>query len=482
MSVGMGSGTGYPRSYGGTLRTPSYGIAAILDHVDDWAPVTLVLFGSTLAAFFFGFSLVSVREGENRAARVAAGCGAVAAALSLLLGAAPSPIPMLAVLAVAALLIAALAIWSWPVGRSTLGGGRPSRIVDERDTMFARARLRPGTQEYDTYYAMRPENRAGDDRTRALPGLLSNEAELADPVVFAAADANFAICHTLRTMAEGEPVALRLELSPEEWTRRVTSLTSYLGAVDVGICRLRPEHVYSNIGRGTGTWGAPVELDHQWAIAFTVEMDHGAISRAPGAPVVLESARQYVELSRIAVEVADTIRRWGWPARAHTDGNYRVIAPLVARDAGLGEIGRMGLLMTPQLGPRVRIGAVTTDLPLEIAPPDDDLSVLDFCTICSKCADNCPVGAIPHGDRGPIDGGLRWAIDSETCFRYWNVVGTDCAMCMRVCPYSHPDNAVHGLVRWAIRRSGGARRAMLKADDLFYGRRPQPRGGRTSRV
>jgi ferredoxin len=95
----------------------------------------------------------------------------------------------------------------------------------------------------------------------------------------------------------------------------------------------------------------------------------------------------------------------------------------VARDAGLGEIGRMGLLMTPQLGPRVRIGAVTTDLPLEITPPEDDLSVLDFCTICSKCADNCPVGAIPHGDREPIDGGLRWAIDSDTCFRYWNALG-----------------------------------------------------------
>ena len=45
------------------------------------------------------------------------------------------------------------------------------------------------------------------------------------------------------------------------------------------------------------------------------------------------------------------IRRLGYPARAHIDGNYRVIAPLVARDAGLGEIGRMGLLMTPRSRP-----------------------------------------------------------------------------------------------------------------------------------
>ncbi len=348
--------------------------------------------------------------------------------------------------------------------------------------MFARARLRPGSPEYEAYYSMRPENRAGDDRTRALPGLLSNDAELADPVVFAAAVACFEVCEGLRPMAEGELGPQPIELSPEEWSRRLKVLAGSLGATDVGICRLRSEHIYSHIGRGTGIWGAPVELDHRWAIAFTVEMDHDAISHAPGAPVVLESARQYVELSQIGVEVADVIRRCGWPARAHTDGNYRVIAPLVARDAGLGEIGRMGLLMTPRLGPRVRIGVVTTDLPLEVDPPGDDPSVLDFCSICKKCAVNCPVGAIPRGDREPIDGGLRWKIDSDTCFRYWNVAGTDCAVCMRMCPYSHPDNGAHNVVRWAIRQSGGARRVLLEADDLFYGRRPRPKGSQRSKV
>jgi reductive dehalogenase len=196
------------------------------------------------------------------------------------------------------------------------------------------------------------------------------------------------------------------------------------------------------------------------------------ISQAPNAPVVLESARRYVVLSRIGVEVAEIIRSLGYEARAHTDGNYRVIAPLVAREAGLGEIGRMGLLMTPRLGPRVRIGVVTTDLPLTPNHPGDDPSVLDFCAICKKCATNCPVGAIPVGDREPVGDGLRWKIDDETCFRYWNIVGTDCAVCMRVCPYSHPDNAAHNLVRWVIRRSGGVRRVMLWADDLFYGRKP----------
>ncbi len=152
-------------------------------------------------------------------------------------------------------------------------------------------------------------------------------------------------------------------------TEFVKSLTRYFGALDIGITELKPEHVYSHIGRGPGEWGAPLEVEHKYAIAFTVEMDYEIMGTAPEAPVVMESARQYVEAGRVAVQLAQTIRSWGYPARAHMDGNYRVICPLVARDAGLGEIGRMGLLMTPRLGPRVRIAVVTTDL--EMVPDVD---------------------------------------------------------------------------------------------------------------
>jgi reductive dehalogenase len=259
----------------------------------------------------------------------------------------------------------------------------------------------------------------------------------------------------------------------------VKRLALYHGAVDVGVTELRPYHIYTHVGRGSGNWGDPIDLDHRWAVAFTVEMEHAVMRSAPEAPVVAESARQYVASAAIAILVANALRRMGFPARAHIDGNYRVIAPLVARDAGLGEIGRVGLLMTPRLGPRVRLGVVTTGMPLHCDPPGDDLSVIDFCTVCKKCAQNCPSNSIPSGDREQVDGGLRWAIDSDSCFRYWNAVGTDCARCMTVCPYSHPDSSAHNLVRWYIRRSGAARRLMLRMDDLFYGRRPptrKPRG------
>jgi ferredoxin len=356
-----------------------------------------------------------------------------------------------------------------PVGRIERGQDVPLVRLDERDIMFARARLEPGSPDYDAYYAQRPENRRGDDRTRSLPGLLSNDASEAHPLAFSSAMASFDLTEALRDAVDGQEDSGRLDLEPDAISPFLKELALYYGAQDAGITEVKPYHIYSHVGRGTGRYGEPISLDHRYAIAFTVEMELDMVGTAPHATTVMESARQYVEAARVAVQLAAFIRRIGFPARAHIDGNYRVIAPLVARDAGLGEIGRMGLLMTPRFGPRVRLGIVTTDLPLLPDGRADDPSVLDFCTVCIKCAVCCPVRAIPMDDRIEMEGALRWRIDDQVCFRYWNATGTDCARCMSVCPYSHSDNLIHNPVRWLVRRSGAARRAAVWLDDLFYG-------------
>ena len=417
------------------------------------------------------FGAVSIREREQRAAVIAL-LLAVAASLPFLAAAAlPAPGRTGVLAALTGAVIIGLVLWLMPIGVVKIGNGQPSRRVDERDIMFARARLQPGSREFESYYAMRPENREPDDETRALPGLLSHRAAKAEPVAFATSKASFGMTRALRDEVDGPVARHRDERPPSEMTEIVKRLALHLGARDVGITELRPYHVYSHVGRGSGKWGDKIPVEHRWAVAFTMEMDFHVMRTAPEAPVVAESARQYVEGAKIAIQIASMIRRLGYPARAHIDGNYRVIAPLVAKDAGVGEIGRMGILMTPGLGPRVRLGVVTTDLPLIADTPTDDRSVIDFCTVCKKCAENCPSQSISFDDRTPIDEGWRWAIDPDTCFRYWNAVGTDCGVCMTVCPYSHPANTAHDIVRWAIKRSGAARRAALWMDDLFYGRR-----------
>ena len=435
----------------------------------------LIAIGLLTLLGFGAFAVTSLCEGERRAARLAFGLAVTLAlifTLSALLPAA-ARLAVLSLLALAAVVGAVL--FALPIGGVERGREVPRKRHDERDIMFARARLEPGSPNYNAYYALRPENKAGDDKSRSLPGLLSHDASEANPPVFAACEATFDLIETLHGAVDGPVAPEAQDWQPDAMTDYIKGLARYWGAHTVGIAELKPYHIYTHIGRGRGEYGAPITLDHRYAIAFAVEMDRAMVGTAPAAPTLLESAQQYASAAQIAIQLGNLIRSQGYPARAHIDGNYRVIAPLVARDAGLGEIGRMGLLMTPGLGPRVRLGVVTTVLPLIPDPPGYDTSVLDFCRLCQKCAEGCPVGAIPFGDRQEIDGALRWRIKDNVCFRYWTVIGTDCARCMALCPYAYPDSPVHNVVRWAIRRSGAARRAVIRLDRVFYGPDPAPK-------
>ncbi len=365
-----------------------------------------------------------------------------------------------------------------PTGKPRgLADPQASARIDERTVMFSRAALEPGSDRFEAYYGHYPEHRSGDDRFRMLPGLMSHKSRHYEPLSFAAAAGSFDAVEKLAALVEGPAAAERVDVDPVVAGRFLKGWAQKLGAVACGVTTLRDYHVYSVKGRGRD-YGKNIDLigaeGHKFAIAFTVEMDHANLGTSPAGPTLMESAQQYLESGAIAVQIAAFIRRLGWRAEAHIDANYKVVCPLVARDAGLGEIGRMGLLMTPTLGPRVRIAVVTTDIPLETDSRNFDPSVQHFCGLCRKCADICPPGAIPAGGREMIDGAARWRIDQEACFAYWCVSGTDCGQCMKVCPYSHPDSALHNVVRWGLKRSWLFRHFALGMDDLLYGRRPGP--------
>jgi len=345
---------------------------------------------------------------------------------------------------------------------------------DERETMFSRSELQSDTKRSNDYYSDHPEHKNIDDRFRKKPGLLSADACYYHPYYFSEANTFFDKIARKRDEVDGPVNPVIKDIQPAEICRLLKEHAIQSGAHSVGITRLKPYHFYTFSGRGK-RYGKAVEISHQFAIALTVEMDFDAVASAPLAPTVAESARQYLNSGLIALNIADYIRSLGYSARAHIDGNYLLICPLVARDAGLGEIGRMGLLMTPKLGPRIRIAVVTTDLPLTQDKYIPDPSVEDFCRHCKKCAINCPAGAIPMGEPKDYNGIKRWKINDANCYSYWCTVGTDCAQCMRVCPFSHPNTIFHNLIRIGIRNSSIFRKFAMFMDDFLYGKEPPPK-------
>ncbi len=435
-------------------------------------PVIDIILMTTSLIFvtiFILFGLISVKENEFRAAGIFIVIGFLFLILALVIGISGGLLLKWAFILVPFILILVLFLpWDPKFEEEKLPSGR----IDERDVMFSRRLLKEGTARYKAYYSRSPDKKLKDDRSREKLGLLSKNTLFYDPMMFAAADAGFQTVAALATEIDAEVKSEKVNIPADKLSRFIKNWGKQLGATSVGITLLKDYHLYSYRGRDHN-YNKPVEKEHSYAIAFTVEMDKDNMDMAPKGPTVMESARKYMDAGSIAVQISWFIRNLGYEARAHIDGNYEVVCPLVARDAGLGEIGRMGLLMTPDLGPRVRIGVVTTNLELETDIRVPDHSLTDFCERCKKCAVVCPSKAISFSGKQTIDGVKRWQINQESCYDYWCSAGTDCGRCVAVCPYSHPNNLLHRIVRYGIRRSLLFRMIAVPMDDLFYGKKPK---------
>jgi len=370
----------------------------------------------------------------------------------------------------------------------------PLQPFDQRDSVFTRARLEPGTALHDEYYARRPEHWNADHRTRKLPPLASPESRRYDPgaalLILAQFSASDLIAEAVEgseaRIPEGRPRGLAQgssssgsvhalkDMSPAGLTAFCKSAALFLGADDAGVAPLDPAHVYSHRGRPMDKHGERPKLDHGRAVVLVFAMRKRYVDSGPEMISTAEVARVYQQAAAASFSLADSLRRMGFSARAHVDSNYLVICPPLAVEAGLGELGRHGILIHRRLGSALRLGVVTTDAPLlEDAPGDWGIS--EFCTTCKKCAKLCPAGAIAEGGRSLCRGTEKWPLRAERCYHHWRTQGSDCGICLRVCPFSKPDTALHRLVRRTVARTSIFNRPFLWMDDLFYGRRREPR-------
>jgi len=347
---------------------------------------------------------------------------------------------------------------------------------DEREILFARSDLwhhfGPDSPEFQAYYAAHPDHRAYDAKIHQMPPLGYTGG--IDVPMFGA---SMRILDEIsgESVVSGAPAAEPTALSPARAARKVKALAHHLGADLAKIGPLWQAWVYTHVGRSFGNrpdmapWGAPIDLSHHThAIALAVGMDHALVQCAPDFPVLLATAKGYTTSAWIAVQLAAYIRMMGYAARAHHFHNYQVLVVPAAVDCGLGELSRAGYLLTKEYGLAVRLAIVTTNMPLAHDPPVD-IGVQAFCEVCQRCAKACPIGAIPMGEKTTSNGVRKWKLDAEKCYRYWHAVGTDCGICMAVCPWTKPRTWPHRLAAEAASRPGPHQRLMVWADKLVYG-------------
>ncbi len=205
----------------------------------------------------------------------------------------------------------------------------------------------------------------------------------------------------------------------------IKSRARALGADLVGITRVTPDAVYA--GR---------EVPYQYAICLGLSMDREQMAHVPQVPAAVEVMRSYRAIARIAVRLGKQIRGMGWPARAYGNPNSTDILMIpLAINAGLGQLGKHGSMISLKHGSNFRLAAVLTDLPLACDAPVD-IGVDDLCLQCRRCEIDCPPDAI-YPDKQWVRGEQKWYVDFDKCIYYF-VKTNGCAICIEVCPWSVP--------------------------------------------
>jgi reductive dehalogenase len=267
-------------------------------------------------------------------------------------------------------------------------------------------------------------------------------------------------------------------MDPVQATELVKQFGLHIGADMVGICKVNPLWVYSHRGEihygNYNEWGEPLDDFPAYAVVLLTEMNWDHVSAAPHSPSVAESANDYAKGAYLSTVMGRWFAHMGYRGIAQNTRNYDTVLVPLAVDAGLGEVGRQGYLIAPRFGARVRVFATLTDMELVPDKPVS-LGIDEFCQRCKKCSDTCPSRSIPAGEKTITNGIRRWKLDEDSCFEYWSKVGTDCSICMAVCPFSRPDTFSHKLVRTMLDRSLVARRWFPAVDNLIYGKRWRPK-------
>ncbi len=233
----------------------------------------------------------------------------------------------------------------------------------------------------------------------------------------------------------------KLDIDDPAWmSNRIKEVAHFYGADLVGITEVDPLWVYSYYYERVSGNSGEREIPYNTAIVMGIEMDWREIDSSPSPVASAATALAYSRMAALSASIAKYIRSLGY--EAIPCGNDTAQSIPLAIDAGLGELGRSGLLLSPEFGSRQRICKVFTNLPLVRDRPID-FGLQDFCENCHVCAAACPVNAIRWGERTTEQtsisnrkGILRWPVDVARCYLFWQENGTDCSNCVAACPWS----------------------------------------------
>ncbi|NOR15797.1 MAG: reductive dehalogenase [Candidatus Aminicenantes bacterium] len=271
----------------------------------------------------------------------------------------------------------------------------------------------------------------------------------------------------------------------QDAARKVKKAARFLGASLVGVADYDPLWTYATLvkireeeeeSEGPPAFDSFVPefpFEPRSVVVIAVEMDYEGIATSPSSLEGAATGLGYSHMASVGYSVATFLRELGY--RSFALGNDVALSVPYAIASGMGELGRHGLLITPEYGPRVRLAKVFTELELTPDKPRT-FGVWEFCKSCKRCAESCPSQAISFDEptlEGPTisnnPGVQKWYIDPEKCLEFWVENGSDCSNCITACPYNKLDLWHHQLASAATGLPGSSLHSLMARMDKLFG-------------
>ena len=217
----------------------------------------------------------------------------------------------------------------------------------------------------------------------------------------------------------------RSEKKPSEWNDSLNQFLDKGICEKIGVTNLRQEWVYAHH-----------RTEFKNVILLGIAHDFDELISAHTLQAGIEVTSQNCRAASAANEVAAWIRQQGWDAEPVTGPMVGKILMIPhALEAGFGELGKHGSLITPEFGSAFRLGAVLTDTPFELTQKVNH-GIDEFCSNCRVCENACPPIAIKP-EKQMVRGETRWSVDFDKCIPFFAET-SGCAICIAVCPWSRP--------------------------------------------
>ena len=147
-----------------------------------------------------------------------------------------------------------------------------------------------------------------------------------------------------------------VQSAPQEFWDEVMIQAKELGIDLIGFASIDEDFIFENDHIGG------IDVLYENAIVLGMEMDYEAIETAPEPPAGIESLNIYAELGEATNKLTAFIRSKGYHAIGCHPLGGPILYPAMAVKAGLGRIGRQGLLITKKFGPRQRLSVISVNI------------------------------------------------------------------------------------------------------------------------